>query len=222
MFVLWTLQSVVFFLLTKKSNAFSIKTQKKRISTNNVKSTPNVPKQLRNRKPAGKSSSSENSSKSDSEKSQPPSKMSSLVVVLQAITSLLILACFDLTFTEYFIPHTSLRLAKVGMVNSTHAKIFARFPGTHPIALHYKPDDSSKLMKTVFKTTLKENDYSAQFVLDGLSPDTEYQVTFTINDTAVLNNLSFKTFPKESKAFKFLYSSCVKPNFPYGVRVSAF
>ena len=126
-----------------------------------------------------------------------------------------------------------LSFARLGFVSDTSANILVREPhGTElPIWISYRSEEFSQSWdtgssrrgddswKSAGKITWlsEDTDYTAAFVIRGLSPDTTYRYALSNNHSD-----TFTTAPKVGEIsrknhgrFVFFHSSCIKPHFPY-------
>lgn len=144
------------------------------------------------------------------------------------VNILLLICCLDLSFRDLFISGDDLEVAKLGMVNSSHVNIFARLrkeQAAHNLTYVYKAEDEVDWTTTQnYVTALAHNDYTVHATIGPLRSNTAYTakwkyVSDETNSYLQLETLHFKTFSTGDSSFKFVYSSCVRPNFPYGTKV---
>lgn len=176
---------------------------------------------LRKRVRQTRSQTSETSSKADvPTKTKIKFSWSAWVLVLNAVNAVLFAMSCDYAFRDYFMPFHDLEMVKMGMVNTTHAHMFVRAVNDKKVTFSYKKESESEWHQGPVFDVAAENDHVVNAALGDLQPNTQYRVRWTgaSNTSLSYRDLTFKTFPEGFKKLKFVYSSCVRPNFPYGIR----
>jgi phosphodiesterase/alkaline phosphatase D-like protein len=142
--------------------------------------------------------------------------------MLALFPAFLLYAVFDLTAGHFLRPALDLQATRIGAVTDTTAMIWIRTPSRAYLSLAVS-DPNGGIQAHSIKT-IPKTDFTAYIQIKGLKPDTLYEYTWTdLNSGDPLfpkSILTFKTAPKSSdpKSFTFAYSSCVHPNFPYGIK----
>ncbi|TFK26359.1 alkaline phosphatase [Coprinopsis marcescibilis] len=144
------------------------------------------------------------------------------------INTALFVASLDLALNPVFYPENSVAFARVGAVYPDAAKITVRYPLSESnlteweLRLLYRKAASSAPWKDGPLVFLREeSDWVNTTKISNLWPETVYEYAFSDQDNAVVSPIQrFQTFPDprfhEGSHFKFLVSSCITPNFPYG------
>lgn len=120
---------------------------------------------------------------------------------------------WDFLYRSHYLHQShDLSFARVGYVDETSARVVIRAPID---LLNYVEirvsedgaDDKSPLSKVI--TVVEADDYTATFLLDGLTPGTSY--TYTTNAS---HSGTFKT-ADHPKQWSLVSTSCIKPFYPY-------
>ncbi|RKO83435.1 PhoD-like phosphatase-domain-containing protein [Blyttiomyces helicus] len=141
----------------------------------------------------------------------------------------LFLLVVDYTFSEFlFRKHRDLTLTRLGVIGPSSANIFLRSPKHTAVRVEYRRDspNSDTWLPGPAVSTSEETDFTASVAVDGLEPGTRYKYRWVGADGARVfssveeEHLGFKTAPAVGSKgkFTFAYTSCVKPDFPYGVK----
>lgn len=138
--------------------------------------------------------------------------------VLSALTVLLNVLCLvasvDFVYRAHFLhPSTDLSFARVGHVDTTSARIVIRAPNATAVELQLQPQSQASTQAAASGTVVDvsaEDDFVATFVLEGLSPDTEY-----LYHTNASHQGTFHTTSAHLKKWTMVSTSCIKPFYPY-------
>lgn len=152
---------------------------------------------------------------------------SSLVLSLVTLVINVVLAAMVMDYVyraTLLYPAHDLSFARVGYVSDTTASILVREPDSlhYPISASYRVSEDL-LTPTAWKSGGRtigslstSTDFTGQFFIDRLKPDTHYQYITSNNHSG-----SFTTAPLKGRissrhgSFTFLHSSCLKNAFPY-------
>ncbi|PPQ90134.1 hypothetical protein CVT25_012303 [Psilocybe cyanescens] len=154
-----------------------------------------------------------------------PSPSRFLTSINLAINTLLLAASADLATTPFFDTASDVVFTRVGAVYPDSVKVLVRYPSPNDtLTLLYRESNSSLPWKTGPTLNLTENsDWAESVRIAGLWPSTSYQYVIADSNNTALNNLGpiqFRTFPDSrlhaASHFRFLATSCITPNFPYG------
>jgi alkaline phosphatase D len=125
----------------------------------------------------------------------------------------------------YLHPSHDLSFARVGFVSESSAKILIREPNPAalPVFLSYRSHDDEDVRHDAWKAAgaaynvSAATDFTAVMTIDDLQPDTKYEFATSSNHSG-----SFFTAPETGwgpqrtrGTYTFLFSSCLKPRFPY-------
>ncbi|KAI9793431.1 MAG: hypothetical protein M1816_000324 [Peltula sp. TS41687] len=153
-----------------------------------------------------------------------PSPTSPRLSLLTAAINLLLTAVvLDVVYRgRYWHASSDLSFARAGYVDDTSAKILIREPNGAPVRLSYRNvdqpgDDDSWTLAGSVPALSKATDFTTSMTITGLRPETRYQYSTSTNHSG-----SFVTAPspghrpsRNSGTYTFLFSSCLKPRFPY-------
>jgi len=164
-----------------------------------------------------------------------PTSIRRLRLASLTINSLLFLAVVDLTAEPYYNNASDVIFTRVGAVYPDSVKIAVRYPGiTDPLYVVWRQSRAQLWSLGPEFNLTEENDWVSTVTLSQLYPSTEYEYTLAASNGSILSYpaepLHFKTFPDPrlhtGSNFRFLVSSCIKPNFPYaplhGNRIKGF
>lgn len=155
---------------------------------------------------------------------------SSLITSLTtfAINILLAGMTFDYTYrATYFHPAHDLSFARLGYVSESTASILIREPDIKhlPIFASYRVSEDDRL-ESAWRSAGRQidfldgrSDFTGQFFIEGLRPDTKYQYVVSNNHTGHFITSPGKgrtsNRPGRAGSYTFVHSSCLKNNFPY-------
>jgi alkaline phosphatase D len=154
-------------------------------------------------------------------------------VVTWSINTLLILLAADFVFTPVFDSATDVTFTRLGAVYTDAVKVVVRYPLSEPGATeHYVRVQWRRPVTAAADDRWKdgpilhlgpESDWTNATKLTKLWPSTEYEYTLADVERKILpypnSPIRFHTFPDSRLStgshFRFVVSSCLKPNFPY-------
>ncbi|KAI9510376.1 PhoD-like phosphatase-domain-containing protein [Russula earlei] len=162
--------------------------------------------------------------------SLPATRLTSIITL--SINTLLILFAADFVFAPLIDSATDVIFTRVGAVYPDAVKIVVRYPlsGTnateHDVLLLWRPATAASAESWTDGPTLHlqpEFDWTNTAKLTKLWPSTEYEYVLAHTNKTVLpyppSPIRFRTFPDPrlptGSHFRFVVSSCLKPNFPY-------
>lgn len=167
-----------------------------------------------------------------------PTSIRRLQTASLLINSLIFLAAVDFVVGPYFDDALNVTFTRVGAVYPDAVKIAIRYPSTtEPIHILWRPsrNNSDHSWTVGPSVTLSHvNDWVNTTRLPQLWPDTAYEYMLATQNGTILpyppRPVHFRTFPDprlhRGSNFRFLASSCMKPNFPYaplrGNRIEGF
>ncbi|KAH8983668.1 PhoD-like phosphatase-domain-containing protein [Lactarius hatsudake] len=153
-------------------------------------------------------------------------------VVTWSINTLLILLAADFVFTPVFDSATDVTFTRLGAVYPDAVKVTVRYPlfqdgaTEHHVRVQWRPlaaaaDDRWRDGPILHLGP--ESDWTNTTKLTKLWPSTEYEYTLADIERRILpypiSPIRFRTFPDSrlltGSHFRFVASSCLKPNFPY-------
>lgn len=154
-----------------------------------------------------------------------PSPTSPRLSLLTAAINLLLTAIVvDVVYRgRYWHASNDLSFARAGYVDDTSAKLLIREPNAaaRPVRLSYRnvddTEDDSWIPAGATHVLSNATDFTAAMTITGLEPETRYQYATSTNHSG-----SFVTAPspghrpsRNGGTYTFLFSSCLKPRFPY-------
>ncbi|KAH9056623.1 PhoD-like phosphatase-domain-containing protein [Lactarius vividus] len=153
-------------------------------------------------------------------------------IVTWSINTLLILLAADFVFTPVIDSATDVTFTRLGAVYPDAVKVTVRYPlfgdgaTEHHVRVQWRPlaaaaDDRWKDGPILHLRP--ESDWTNTTKLTKLWPSTEYEYTLADIERRILpyptSPIRFRTFPDSrlltGSHFRFVASSCLKPNFPY-------
>ncbi|KAH9001679.1 PhoD-like phosphatase-domain-containing protein [Lactarius akahatsu] len=142
-------------------------------------------------------------------------------VVTWSINTLLILLAADFVFTPLFDSATDVTFTRLGAVYPDAVKVTVRYP-------LFEDGATEHYVRVQWRTVPilhlgPESDWTNTTKLTKLWPSTEYEYTLANIERRILpypiSPIRFRTFPDSrlltGSHFRFVASSCLKPNFPY-------
>ncbi|KAH9977249.1 PhoD-like phosphatase-domain-containing protein [Lactifluus volemus] len=153
-------------------------------------------------------------------------------IITWSINTLLLLFAADFVFAPVIYSATDVTFTRLGAVYPDGAKVVIRYPLSHAnvtdrnVLILWRPAMATAAEPWADGPTLRldsEFDWTNTTRLTKLWPATEYEYTLADTNRAILpyppSPIRFRTFPDPSlptgSHFRFVVSSCLKPNFPY-------
>ncbi|KAI0253905.1 PhoD-like phosphatase-domain-containing protein [Lactifluus subvellereus] len=153
-------------------------------------------------------------------------------IITWSINTLLLLFAADFVFTPVIDSATDVTFTRVGAVYPDAVKVVVRYPLSHAnaterdVLILWRPATAAAAEPWTDGPTLRldpEFDWTNTTKLTKLWPSTEYEYTLADTNRTILqypaSPIRFRTFPDErlptASHFRFVVSSCLKPNFPY-------
>ncbi|KAH9967921.1 PhoD-like phosphatase-domain-containing protein [Russula dissimulans] len=162
--------------------------------------------------------------------SLPTTRLASIITL--SINTLLILFAADFVFTPFIDSATDVTFTRVGAVYPDAAKVVVRYPLSginateHDVLILWRAATTTAAEPWTDGPTLRlqlESDWTDAAKLTKLWPSTDYEYALAFTNRTVLpypaSPIRFRTFPdsrlQTGSHFRFVVSSCLKPNFPY-------
>ncbi|KAH8175029.1 phoD-like phosphatase domain-containing protein [Sarocladium implicatum] len=123
---------------------------------------------------------------------------------------------------EIFHQSHDLSFSRMGYVDETSARVVIRAPFDSPTSVEISTSSTSSKIASQVLEVSEANDFVITFLLQGLTPDTEYMYTTNASHAG-----TFKTAKPDPKRWTLAATSCIKPFYPYsplshGLRIEGF
>ncbi|KAJ3050830.1 hypothetical protein HK097_008178 [Rhizophlyctis rosea] len=153
-----------------------------------------------------------------------------ILISLTTLTNIvLFIIVMDYVYRPFlFHKNRDLTISRVGSITPDSVRMFIRAPPPHThVRFEYFSEVNGKWLPGPEVNVTEENDYTASVKAQGLEADKMYRYRWVgvESEKSVFGKeeeeqFSFRTAPVEGKPtkFTFVFTSCVKPNFPYGVK----
>ncbi|KAJ3044339.1 hypothetical protein HDV00_002659 [Rhizophlyctis rosea] len=153
-----------------------------------------------------------------------------LITVLTLANLILFSIVMDYVYRPFlFHKHHSLTISRVGSITPDTVRMFIRSPSATALRFEYasEGEEEGRWRSGPEVNVTRENDWTASVKCQGLEADTRYRYRWVESESGESvfgedeeKEFGFRTAPVEGKPtkFTFVFTSCVKPNFPYGTK----